>query len=671
MSDSGDSDDIGYMAAQSSDHDPELEDDSNDDEDDGVDVDDGDELDSASEGLSESNKFFDMEAADSDDDASSSGDSGTDQDHDELDSHFFPQFKRLPFELRCSIWEFFCPDLAAKPRVLWFNLSQHHRRDGSKFPVPVEGPFLDQQTRPARAMSAVHRESRQLIQKVLPDTLSFGSKAVVRFNAERDIVHLRSRYSSTVMDIDAMPQLPGFAEHIRHLAVDPMNLFIMGRRTPGPAKAFENLQAVYYVADPSEHKRRHLGWCFSDLAKRYVVDTFEEQPGLGEDGRHVYCWPDTGNLGAVDDTKVPLKGLIDDLLKVGYSADTKMANFNGAPVWPLVPFLWDSRPPGLEDLKTESDLESAMGESSGSEHSDEEEPDEYESEGIDDSIIDDDDSGSSDDDLLIVPLVGGDDSGQSERDEDDSSLLSSSPRPEGMEDGAIDLTADDDGDMARFSSPEPPSSETLRGSYNSPHESDSDQPAVRTARLKRPRPRVVDSDSEDDSDDAGPRKRVRTDNRRNPIVLSSDHEEDERQIMRANRRARTVISEDEDDEDDENGEQGNNSTEDVRGKQNASSGISSLEEEDDSEESEESDGGAAVGRPLSLAEKLQLHRENNPIPPSEDEDSEIEEMGGDDYDARDYADFQDDEEGNETADDDEDDQYGLMEEEFDGEDDGY
>lgn len=671
MSDSGDSDDIGYMAAQSSDHDPGLEDDSHDDEDEGVDVDDGDELDSASEGLSESNEFFDLEAADSDDDASSSGDSGTDQDHDELDSHFFPQFKRLPFELRYSIWEFFCPDLTAKSRVLWFNLNQHHRRDGSKFPMPVEGPFLDQQTRPTRAMSAVHRESRQLIRTVLPDTLSFGSKAVVWFNAERDIIHLTSRYSSTVLDLDAMPRLRGFGEHIRHLAVDPINLFVMRWRVPGPAKAFENLQAVYYVTNPSNHKRRHLGWCFSDLAKRYIVDTFEEQPGLGEDGRHVYCWPDAGMPDAVDDTEIPLQGLINDLLTVGFPADTRVANFNGAPVLPLVRFLWDSHPPRLEDLKTESDVGSAMGENSGSERSDEE-PNEYESEGIDDSIIDDDDSEGSDDDLLVVPLVGGDDSDQSEPDEDGSSPVSCSPRPESyMEDGAIDLTADDDGDMARFSSPEPPSSETLRGSYNSPHESDSDQPVVRTSRLKRPRARVVDSDSEGGSDDAGPRKRARTDNRRNPIVLSSDDEKDERQRMRANRRARTVILEDEDDEDDEDGEQGKSSTEDVRGKKNGSSGTSNSEEEDDSEESEESDGGAAVGRPLSLAEKLQLHRENNPIPRSEDEDSEIEEMEADDYDARDYADFQDDEEGNEIADDDEDDQYGVMEDEFDGEDDGY
>ncbi|KAH6637342.1 hypothetical protein F5144DRAFT_570293 [Chaetomium tenue] len=666
MSDSGDSDDVGYMAAQSSDHDPELENDSDDDEDDGVDVDDGDELDASSDGLSESNDFFDLEAADSDDDVSSSGDSNSDQDHDEPDNHFFPQFKRLPFELRHSIWEFFCPDLTARPRVLWFNLSHHHRRDGSKYLVPVEGPFLDQQTRPARAMLAVHQESRQLIQRVLPDTLSFGHDAVLHFNAERDIVQLSSRHSSTVLHLDNTPRLPGFGEHIRHLALDVVSLFTTGGRTPGPARSFENLQAVYYVTNPFDHKRRHLRWCFSGLANRYVFDTFEEHPGIGEDGQHIYSWPDTRNPGVTDETKVPLALLIDDLLRAGYPAGTKFANFNGAPIWPLVTFRWDCHWPRLENLSRGGAPESSIGESSGSETSGEEEPNEYESEGIDDSIIDDE-SESSDDDLLVVPLVGGGSSDQSEQ-EDGSSLVSSSPRPEGyMQDGTIDLTADGEGDMPRFSSPEPPSSETLQGSSDSVHESDSDQPAVRTSRPKRPRARVVDSDSDSDSDDAGPRKRARIGNHRNPIALSSD-DENEHRIMRGNRRARTIISEDEGDEDDEDSEQGHDSTEDIRDRRDASSCTSSSEEKDDSEES---DGGATVGKALTLAEKLQLHRENNPIPPSEDEDSEILDMGDDDYGARDYADFQDDEEDNEVAEEGEDDQYGLMEAEFDEEEDGY
>ncbi|KAH6845837.1 hypothetical protein B0I37DRAFT_193027 [Chaetomium sp. MPI-CAGE-AT-0009] len=655
MSDSGDSDHIGYLAAQPSDDDSELEKSSNDDDDDELDSD------SASDGPS---GFFDLDAADSDDDPSGSSESGTDQDHDELDNHFFPQFKRLPFELRYCIWEFFCPDLLGEPRVLWFNLNQHHRRDGSKGLVPVEGPFLDQQTRPARAMLAVHRESRQLIQEVFPHTLSFGSNSIVWFNANRDIVQLRSGHRSTVLDLDATPQLPGFGEHIRHLAVDPVNMFPMEGRSPGPSKTFANLRAVYYVTAPPDHKREHLRWCFSDLANRYVINTFEEQPGLGEDGQHVYCWPNIGDSNAADERNVPLRGLVDDLLKAGLPAGIKGANFNGAPIWPLVTFLWDAR-------------EGSTGESSGSEHSDEEEPNEYESEGIDDSIIDDY-SESSDDEQIVAPPVDGDDSDESEQNEDGSSLVSGSPRPGAyVQNGTIDLTGDDDEDMARFSSPEP-SSETLRASDDSTHESDSDQPAVRTSRLKRPRARVVESDSEDDSEDGGPRKRTRIDNRRNPIVLSSDDEEDGRPVIRANRRARAVISEDEDEDDeddeddegDEDDERGHSNAGGVRARGNTPPGVSSSDEED--EEDEESDGGAAVGKSLSLAEKLRLHRENNPIPPSEDEDSEGEGMGGDDYDARDYADFQDDEEGDEIAEDgDEDDQYGLLEDEFDGEDDGY
>jgi hypothetical protein len=654
MSDSEESDHIGYLVAQSGDDEPESEEPGSDDE-----------PGSGSEGHPESNGFFDLEAADSDNESPGSDESDADQDHDgtELyaEDYFFPQFKRLPFELRHRIWEFFCPDLTAKSRVFWF---QAHYNHGSLRVSIGEGPFLEQQTRPARAMLALHRETRELALKAFPDTLAFGRDSVVRFNSERDVVMLSSIEPVMMDHLGALPPLPGFGEHIRHLAVNPDVLDSLGSRHSTLFGAFEHLKTVYYLVHPAEHKPQHLRWCASDLIKHYFVTTFEERPGLGEDGQYLYCWPDVENHRAFAEAEIPLGGLADDLWarEGALSIDIKGANFNGAPIWPMVQFLWDSGLRRFDDLRAWDGQGAIEWESSDEEE--DEEPDEYESEGIDDSVIDDDNLSSEEEHLIV--LDGDDDSSQGEEDdeegEDSSSVLSGSPRPSGL-DGAIDLTSDDDENMARFSSPEQ-SSATLQGSDESAHESD--QPPVRTSRLKRPRGRVLESDSDDDeSEDGGPRKRARTDTRGHPIVLSSDDEEDEQLKMRANRRARAVISEDEDDEGSEGGDDNTGHVQEGRAD---SSDISSSEEED-----EESDGGAAVAKPLSLAEKLQLHRERHPIPPSDDEDAEIEEPGGDDYDARDYADFQDDEEGNEIFDEGEDDdQYGIMGEyDDDGQDDEY
>jgi hypothetical protein len=630
MSDSDESEHIGYLVEQSDHHES--------DESDELDArhDDGESGSSDSESGSESGsedparELLDLEAVDSDEEKSSSA--GESDAASWSDNYFFPQFKRLPLELRTRIWEFFCPDLAANGRVYWFQLQEpiYRRKDRSWEFVVQEGPLLEQQTRSSRAMLAVSHESRQLALKAFPDTLLFGGHGVLRFNAQKDIVILRST-NMVPADVETMHPLPGFSEHIRHLAVEPAALAdFRGRRLFALFGAFENLKTAYYVTSAADHKPQHLRWCTSDLAKRYIVATFEEQPGLGEDAHHLFCWPDLERCGALAAENIPLDGLTDDLSE--NFIEIKGTSFNGAPIWPLVEFLTDY---GLERFE---ELVAWDGEgklwSGSSEDEDRGEPDEYESEGIDDSEISDDDGEESDDQELVVL----DDDDHSDQDEEGSgegsSVASGSPPQRRRRGETIDLTGVDHESAARFSSPER-SSATLQGSEGSA--SESDQPVPRTSRLKRPRGRVVGSDSEDGQDDDVPRKRARTGSRGIAIILSSDDDEDEMRKMRANRRVRAVISEDEEEDDDREGGE-------------TVSDVSSSEDED-----EDPEGGAAVSKPLSLAEKLQLHRERNPIPLSDDGDSDIEEMRGDDYDARDYADFQDDEEGNEFSEDREDD----------------
>jgi hypothetical protein len=622
MSDSDESEDIGYLVEQS-------------------DAPESDELDqSHDESGSESgaedpaHELLDLEAVDSDEEEKS----GSDESDAVLwsDDYFFPQFKRLPPELRIRIWEFFCPDLTAESRLYWFRL---HPVSHKPAMTVHEGPFLEQQTRPTRTMLAVHQESRQLALKAFPDALSFRDHSVLRFNSHKDIVLLDARLPPfrietlaprpTPFHIETLAHIPGFSSHVRHLAVEPPMLFDFERCFSALSDAFENLETAYYTTDAADHDPRHLRWCTTDLAKRYSVTTFEEQPGLGEDAQHLYCWPDTDKHGALVAEHIPLDGLADDLSKV--HLEMKGATLNHVPIWPLVQFLWESNSRRFDDLAAwdgegELDWESSVDEDSG-------EPNEYESEGIDDSEISDDDDSEASEDRDLIVLDEYDDSDQDEAGSGGGSSASGSPQ-HGHRRETIDLTGDDHERVAGFSSPER-SSATLQGSDGSA--SESDQPVPRTSRLKRPRGGVVGSESEDDQDDDVPRKRARTENRGIPIVLSSDDEETETRKMRANRRARAIVPEDEDEED----EQEDGATE---------SDASSPKEED-----EDSEGGAAVSKPMSLAEKLQLHRERNPIPPSDDEDSDIEEMRGDDYDARDYADFQDDEEGNEISEDGEDD----------------
>lgn len=616
------------------------------------------------------NRFLDIEAADSDD-------LGSDQDDSRSDAselHFFPQFKRLPFELRQQIWEFFCPDLAVKSRVYHFQLMtekpewQRSRKRESGGPEIWSGAFLEPQTRPARAMLAVHRESRQLALKAFPDLLLFERHGLVRFNSKSDVVLLHVQSHTDLSGL----QLPAdFSDRVQHLAVDSSLFGTVGNHLPEISAAFRNLKAVYNVRLAAEQKAKHLRWCTSNLVNRYSIATSEEQPGLGEDAEHVYCWPDLENHRSFAEKEIPANEM-DFYLQ---EDERNARQIGDLKAWPLVHFLETRWYDKLRDWNGEGDMDFMSSDSDG-----DDEPDEYESDGIDDSDISED--GSEHDSDLIVLDHDGDSSGGGEEEEEEgseegsSAISGSSPAHHQVE--TIDLTGDDDHSVPRFSSPE----ESSRSS-STVRESGSDQQASRISRLKRPRGRVVDSDSDDDSEGDVPRKRART----STIVISDDDdEEDEERKMRANARSRAVISEDEEEEEEERrkmppnrrsravlSEDDDNDSDDSddseageaqeggTGRGTEWSGISS------SDEDEEPEGGAAIARPLSLADKLQLHRDKVPIPPSEDDDSDIEEMGGDDYDARQYADFQDDEEGNETSEEGDDDDDGLIMDE-DGED---
>lgn len=580
MSDSDESDDFGYVVAgPSSDvHDgrESQETDSN--------------LESDDDSEPSGHPFIDLEAMDSDSEASDSED---DRSVGSEDNFFFPQFRRLPFELRHLTWELFCPDLVAKSRVFQFTPYWVNGENALMF---EEGPFLEQQTRAARTLLALHRETRERALKAFPDSFRFARHATFRFNAKHDII-LLSPMDRAMMSRGA--RVPGAGDQIRFLAVLLSNLGPLPGTNQLLHKMFPNLEQSYNLGWAHELSPRDLRWCVSDAAVSYSFSTMEEKPGLGENAQHLYCWPDTRDGRTWQPTG-------EWLSLIG----STLAPTSPFPLMlPLVKFSWESGQRRFEALKSwngESALDWPFSDAESEDEDGDEgedEPNEYESEGIDDSEVGEDHPSSDDD--LVVGETSESESGAPEEESDHEDGGS------GLQQGeTIDLTGDDE---ARFSSPEA-SSATAQ-----PSDDDSDRPVPQIPRQRWARARIIESESEDDSD-GGPQQQARAESRHEPIVVSSDNEEDEQRKMRRNRRARAVISEE--------------------------------SEEDGSEEDESEDGGE--GRPLSLVERLQLHRERYPVPES-GEDSEVEEPGGDDYDARDYADFQDDEEGDEVDDGDEDD----------------
>lgn len=121
---------------------------------------------SEASGAETSHGFFDIEASESDNSYAEPSES------EPGILYSFPQFTRIPIELRWRIWEFFCPDLAAKPRVLGFHVvpSRGDRPDD----VSPDPPAYLQATA-VRTVLATHRESRALALQAFPDSLSIAS----------------------------------------------------------------------------------------------------------------------------------------------------------------------------------------------------------------------------------------------------------------------------------------------------------------------------------------------------------------------------------------------------------------------------------------------------------------------------------------------------------------
>ena len=272
----------------------------------------------------------------------------------------FPQFTKLPLELRHHIWTLFCPDLALKWRVMQFDASSASAmRQG----LSAKDHFsLADQTEATRRVLATHRESRALAVAAFPDELSIDAgsgDAIVRFNTNRDIVYVHNMAGQEYI-------LPNFRRNVGHLAVDA---------DFDAMDVFPNLDRVYFVLDADEHSDKELHWAASELTHTYTVQTYQKEMYLGEDTQTLFSWPDVDKYGSIA-REMSDEGWTERMRAVKKAVD----------VLPMAMFSEDKLR-RYYALKGKEVADLVSDEEEEGEGEEEEEEDEYESEGINDEDL--------------------------------------------------------------------------------------------------------------------------------------------------------------------------------------------------------------------------------------------------------------------------------------------
>ncbi|KAL4412591.1 hypothetical protein CABS03_07017 [Colletotrichum abscissum] len=538
---------------------------------------------------------------------------------------FFPEFRRLPIELRHRIWQYFCPDLDPSPRVFSFQVLPNPRQD-----TIWESTTLENHIAAVDAMLRVHHESRDIALKAFPDTLAIREgRRIVRFNKERDVVHLNG--VKRVWDHNL--KVPGFSENIMNMAMDGSNLDANELRL---LLAFPNLKNLFDFQWHNDRRIPHrLRWCASDLIHNYEIQQLRRNVDIGEDLHFVYCWPDLTqpqnrefalkkNLSK-DEIWIDLFTELFDMVEEGslHLKSGEAERLEEVSYWPMQCFGWDAADRfdafrakhGVADGDkpaadgSEDDKEEESGDDSEEDSDDSSDQNEYESEGIDDGSIHEESVDEDEDDLLI-------DTQQASDDEEGGGGVSDY--------GGFSPLADEDSTLfdgngprnptAHWSSPEPESGEDNQphggrrrrqiASFDEDEESGEEEEAEDSGRSTSRRGPVVISDDEDEGDEEQPSQPT---SRRGRVVLSDDEDDDEEEAVEkpakpTGRRARVLPSDDDDEDDDEGGA-------DIANKE--------AREASDAENEEES-----AKKPLSLAEKLARNRRDNPVSEDEEESGE-------------------------------------------------
>ncbi|KAI1195432.1 hypothetical protein F5X97DRAFT_308270 [Nemania serpens] len=568
------------------------------DRDDGLSLTDQDSDESETE---QGDGFFDLEADESDDhDGDENGDEDDGDDGDDGDDagkpYSFPQFSRLPPELRTMIWEAVDPDLKSQGRVLDFQVI------GTREPLWASAT-LAEQTAPARALLSTNKESRYIALAHYPDVINIEFDGVIRFRGSSDIILLRTDQNLG----DVLNNFRRWSSNIKYLAFSvnleaPVLLFWEGL-APDQDSILEgcrNLEAILFCFHGDELRIRELDWSVSKSAKQFYRKTFEEIPGLSrrEDCSALYCWPDT-----------TLHATFADCAGESYVEDfLRLLEFGDIPLWPMAQYCSES---GLElyhRVKRYAERSDEHGfasspESSEGESISESESDDYSLDGFVVDNFSERSEESSDDEH--------DDSFDGNGDEEDAGFHYDPNAYNGF--SPLQSPTDDEATSnlpnTTQAIDEARSLEDLGSDASSLEEEP--RAARRSSRRKR---RIVASDDEDDEEDGGTlavegnsrgKKRVRVEISKSEDGGDGDGDGTGSEVeysIQPRKRARTIVSRNEDTEDEETEEE-------------------KTDDGDDDDDEEE----PRASKPISLFAKLRQFRSEVRISPENESSTSGEE----------------------------------------------
>ncbi|KAM3551393.1 hypothetical protein ARSEF4850_007892 [Beauveria asiatica] len=264
------------------------------------------------------NVFFDEEALESAE--STEERSGSDEEESDCDEEVDPfPFTRLPPELRLRVWTLFCPELLGAPRVLDLNI-QDSVSPSRTSPCKVIGPglCLEDQTRALRCVLATNQQSRAFAKEKFPDELRLesddGDELTLCVNLKTDIAMLDQAPDFSYQDATATARVnfDGFSESLINLALPLHDYSLYERETDVSSWLcnFRSLQRLFlYTEDDTLGGRRlkddALRWCAAPSARQYYMETFEKEPGYGENYTCVICWPDSVRSPSFTKAHVP------------------------------------------------------------------------------------------------------------------------------------------------------------------------------------------------------------------------------------------------------------------------------------------------------------------------------------------------------------------------------
>ena len=207
----------------------------------------------------------------------------------------FSHFARLPPEVRCQIWLYFCPELEMPSRLYRLSLNDFYSStDQTVFPLCLN-PNIADFTRGMRTVLSVHRHSRDFASMFVPHSVPIQPTSIsfkktggmLRVNGRTDIISLprnvwspeylgRKHPASEYLElVENIAITPGYGPEISEDAVHLSDRL----------REWTRLKRLYICAEPKDYRALNLRWTAAELCNTQVIqlETLNSKA--------IYCWP--------------------------------------------------------------------------------------------------------------------------------------------------------------------------------------------------------------------------------------------------------------------------------------------------------------------------------------------------------------------------------------------